>query len=55
MPCFPRVYTRSRRGGKMIDTRGRREYRIGDYVYLRLSQIDIAKGSAEFKPVSRGR
>ena len=45
----------SRRGGKMIDTRGRREYRIGDYVYLRLSQIDIAKGSAEFKPVSRSR
>ncbi len=45
----------SRRGGHMIDTRGRREYRIGDYVYLRLSQIDVARGSAEFKPVSRSK
>ena len=48
-------YNTSRRGGKMIDTRNRQSYRVGDFVYLRLSMIDPARGSAEFKPVSRSR
>ena len=39
----------------MIDTRNRQSYRVGDFVYLRLSMIDTARGSAEFKPVSRSR
>ena len=45
----------SRRGDRMTDGRGRREYRVGDFVYLRLSQIDMAHGSAEFRPVNRSR
>lgn len=48
-------YNASRRGGKMIDTRNRQSYKVGDFVYLRLSMIDTARGSAEFKPVSRSR
>lgn len=48
-------YNTSRRGGKLIDTRNRQSYKVGDFVYLRLSMIDTARGSAEFKPVSRSR
>ena len=48
-------YNASRRGGKLIDTRNRQSYKVGDFVYLRLSMIDTARGSAEFKPVSRSR
>ena len=43
----------SRRDGKLTDPQGRRQYRCGDFVYLKLSQIDPVRGAAEFKPVSR--
>ncbi len=38
----------SRRSGKMSDSRNERQYRCGDYVYLKLSQIDPVKSRAEF-------
>jgi len=32
---------------------GRREYRIGDYIYLRLARIDFSRNSALFVPAGR--
>ncbi|MCP3965580.1 MAG: VacB/RNase II family 3'-5' exoribonuclease [Lentisphaerae bacterium] len=38
-----------RRGNKLIDKRGKKTYKCGDYIYLKLSQIDFVRGSAIFK------
>ncbi len=40
-------------GDELRQTRGRRVYRCGDYVYLKLSQIDFARGSALFRPAGQ--
>ncbi len=34
--------------------RGKKSYKPGDYIYLRLSEIDFARGSALFVPAGRG-
>jgi ribonuclease R len=44
---------RRRPDGRFRSDRGHIEYKPGDYVYLKLSQIDPVRGAAEFKPVSR--
>jgi ribonuclease R len=40
----------SRYGNVMRDRRGKKTYKSGDYIYLKLSQIDFIRGSALFKP-----
>jgi len=44
-------YSRSR--GRMAPRQGRGGYKVGDFIYLRLGQIDFAKGQAVFVPVGR--
>ncbi|QSH40027.1 ribonuclease R [Lentisphaerota bacterium ZTH] len=38
-----------RHGNRLIDRRGKKTYKCGDYIYLKLSQIDFVRGSAIFK------
>ncbi len=44
-------YRYSRVEGKLTATRGQKHYKTGDFIYLRLSQIDFIRGSAIFRPV----
>ncbi len=36
--------------GRLVSVYGKTEYKAGDFIYLRLSQIDFIKGQAVFKP-----
>ena len=40
------------RGG-MRESQGHREYKVGDYIYLRLARIDFSRNSAIFVPAGR--
>jgi ribonuclease R len=41
----------NRRAGTLHAREGHQQYRIGDYIYLRLEQADLIKGRAIFRPV----
>ena len=42
-------FRKSKKGGKLKSVHSHTEYKIGDFVYLLLDRIDVAKGSALFR------
>ena len=44
-------FSRTRYG--LRESKGRREYKVGDYIYLRLARIDFGRNSAIFVPAGR--
>ncbi|MCF6174576.1 MAG: ribonuclease R [Victivallaceae bacterium] len=43
-------FSYNRSENKLADRRSRRSYKIGDYIYLQLTDIDFIRGSAIFQP-----
>lgn len=45
-------FRKSQKGGKLKSIHGHTQYKVGDFVYLTLDRIDVAKGSAVFRVAS---
>jgi ribonuclease R len=43
-------FSYNRSENKLSDRKSRRSYKIGDYIYLQLTDIDFIRGSAIFQP-----
>jgi ribonuclease R len=41
----------SQHAGRLLAREGHRQYRVGDFIYLRLEQADLIRGRAVFRPV----